>query len=127
MRRALTKAEIERPRRPDDLFEWVRETYEQFGQTKVGRSTFRLRDGPFLKEFHDETWPLASYAHLFHRGRNEVLFQPVLGSQRYDALIKASSGEVINHVEVTTALHGEAGHQENRDSDHFYTDSNQEK
>lgn len=109
----LNKCEIEEPRSPDRLFAWVRGIYECFGETQEGRSAFRLRQGPLLKEFLDEVWPLASYAHLFYAGREDVLFQPVLGNQSHDALVLDSNSRgVLSHVEITTALDGGVGYQE---------------
>ena len=109
----IAKLEIEEPRTSDRLFEWVREVYGRFGATEEGRSAFRLREGPYLKEFQEEAWPLASYAKLFHAGRADLLFRPVLGNQSHDALIiRSESHEVLSHVELTTALDGGAGYQE---------------
>ncbi len=115
----LTKSDLECPRTARELWVWVQEIRRKFGETGEGKSAMRLRNKRYLKEFADEIWPLAYYAHLFFKERNDLYFKPVIGNQSYDALLVDESGSTLCRFEITRALYGEEGYQDRLRREHL--------
>ena len=115
----LLKSDLECPRSALELYTWVRRIHCEFGSTADGKSALRERSEPYVKEFLEEIWPLANYAWFFFRERNDLRFQPVIGNQRYDALLLDQSGAALCRFEVTQALYGEVGYQDRLRREHL--------
>ena len=64
-----------------------------------------------MKKFMEEVWPLALFADAFYKGRREILFQPVLGWESYDALVlEVSSDKIAHHLQITQSFDGYQNH-----------------
>jgi hypothetical protein len=104
----LTKTDLERPRTQEELREWVDDLLRRLSQTSEGIHAVRLNRGKFVKQFEEEIYPLALFADAFFRGRSDVLFQPVIGIQPYDALLVEASTH--HYLEITQAFDGHQNH-----------------
>ena len=105
----LTNTDLEQPRTQAELRKWVDDLHRRFGQTNEGKRAVRLNRGKLVKKFKEEIWPLALFADAFYRGRSDVLFKPVIGSQRYDAQL-VEAGHPQHYLEITQAFDGHQNH-----------------
>ena len=109
----LREDEFGLARNARELREWVLEVHRALGETVESKTALRLETSPLIKRFKHEICPLSSYAWLFHRDRTDLLFQPVLGNQPYDAqILDRATAACVQRVEITVALDGEIGYQE---------------
>lgn len=103
----LTEHDLQKPRTQAELRAWVDQLHNKFRQTEEGRRAVRLNKGNLVKEFIEEAWPLALFADAFYKGREDVLFQLVLGGKAHDALIlRASSLMIAHHLQITQSFDG---------------------
>lgn len=103
----LTETDLERPRTQEELRKWVDDLHQSFFQTRESIHALRLNMG-LVKQFREEVYPLALFADAFFKGRSDVLFQPVIGSQSYDALLMEASTH--HYLEITQAFDGYQHH-----------------
>ena len=82
----LCKEEIEKERTPTELWDWLIQKVEQICSTKEGLEDFRLQKG-LLKQLVEEIAPLAIFSKHKFGDTDQVLFQPVIGNQNYDAVV----------------------------------------
>jgi hypothetical protein len=103
-----SKAEIEKERNPSELYDWLNQKVKQICSTKEGLKDFRLQKG-LLKQLVEEVAPLAIFGKQKFDDTDQVLLQPVIGNQNYDAVVTdlrtvpASKG----YIEITQSHEGE--------------------
>jgi len=102
----VTKEEMEEPRLASELLQWVTSKLEEIGQIEGSRPAFtRLKGG--LKELVEEIYPLALWGDTLPNS-HEVILEPKIGSQNYDAVVTDTLGRFAPyHVEVTQAHKGD--------------------
>jgi hypothetical protein len=103
----LRKADLEKPRKQEELRVLLDELYARFAKTRAGKRAIRLNEGELLKQLTEELWPLSLFADAFYRSRRDVLFQLAIDSPTYDALILESDNTQILHcLQITQAFDG---------------------
>lgn len=102
----VTKEEMEEPRLASELLSWVTTKLEEIGQIPNSRPAFtRLKGG--LKDLVEEVYPLALWGNTLPNS-HEVLLEPKIGSQNYDAVVTNVRGRIAPyHVEITQAHKGD--------------------
>ena len=101
--------DMERTRRPDELYSWVMAKCDELGATSDSKAFSRL--GALLpKKFYDEFYPLALFVKREFSGRDDISVKPHLGNDNFDAQItfndKASAIGRTIFVEITYAKDG---------------------
>jgi hypothetical protein len=99
----LTAADIQQPRSPRALRRFVLDHTEAVRADLQERRLGLLRKGLY-KQFLDEIVPLSCFAVLAYQ--EDVLVQPILGNQGYDADVLDGLGHKIDRVEVTAPRDG---------------------
>jgi|SRR5882724_528676 len=103
----LSKSDLQKPRTQADLRAWAYDLHDQFGSTEEGKRAVRLNKGNLVKAFNEEVWPLALFADAFYKDRTDVLFQPVVGYESYDAfIIEASGRRTLHYLQITQSFDG---------------------
>jgi hypothetical protein len=94
----IESADIEKPRSPKELQEFVTRVKKQ---TEANTQEFKLgiQKKGIYKEFVDEIMPLSSFAVLAYPENYEI--RPILGNQGYDALVYNEIGQEVDRVEIT--------------------------
>ena len=103
---SLTVQDMERPRSPDEFYNWVMGKCEELGATLEAKAF--ARSGAVLpKKFYDELFPLAIFVRREYSGRHDVRITPNLGSENFDATISIGvSGDEKILVEITCSKDG---------------------
>jgi hypothetical protein len=102
----LNELEMETPRSPSELAEWFKLKYEEILADPVEKQKARLHQGLY-KYFIEEIYPLVLFVDWKFKN-DDVLCQPKIGSQGYDAIIWLKSDpESIHNVEVTWPQNGQ--------------------
>lgn len=104
----LTKEEITRARTVDELINWLNDKFDELKNIDGGKEAIRMRKG-FCKELVEEVYPLGILAsHRYLKDPN-IILQPVIEDQEYDALIidKSKEPQIIQKLEITQAHEGE--------------------
>ncbi len=100
MKELLTKSDMETPRKPSELAEWYYAKYEKIRSSPDEVKKARLHRG-FYAYFVPEIYPLVLYS-LWRFPHDDVLCQPKIGNQEYDATIYPLDEPNQTHtVEVT--------------------------
>ena len=103
--RILDRHDMERSRRPSELLAWVTAKCKELGATPDANAF--ARSGALLpKKFYEEVRPLAIFADREFPGRDDVLVQPNLDNDNFDARITVGSGSRTIYVEITYAKDG---------------------
>ncbi len=107
--RILTRSDMEAPRTPAALAEWVKGKMEAFGGTDELKHYARLRKG-LAQPLYQEIVPLSVFATSLYAERDDVVCIPCLGGQAYDARIMDFSTvpPTETFVEITYAIDGHA-------------------
>jgi len=96
---------MERSRRPSELLAWVTVKCRELGATPDAKAF--ARSGALLpKKFYEELRPLAIFADREFPGRDDVLIQPNLDNDNFDARITVGRGSKTIFVEITYAKDG---------------------
>lgn len=96
----LTGLDMETPRSPSELVAWFNLKYEEILADPVEKQNARLHQGLY-KYFIEEIYPLALFVDWKYQN-DDVICQPKIGSQGYDATICLESDpKSIHNVEVT--------------------------
>jgi|GEM_PF-6999830 len=96
----LTKLDMETPRSPSELAAWFNLKYEEILSDPVEKQNARLHQGLY-KYFIEEIYPLALFVGWKYQN-DDVICQPKIGSQGYDATIWLKSDpKSIHNVELT--------------------------
>lgn len=102
--RILDRQDMERSRRPNELLAWVTAKCEELGATPEAKA-FARSGALVTKKFYEEVRPLAIFANREFAGRNDVLVQPNLDNDNFDAHITVGNSRTI-FVEITYAKDG---------------------
>lgn len=99
----VTKKDIEKPRSPRGLRQFVRYRIERVRQVTNERHAAMRRRGIY-KVFSDEIIPLSIFALKIYPNTYRV--KPVLGNQGYDAIIMSAPDRIADYVELTWPQNG---------------------
>ena len=104
----VTEAELGAERSPNELTDWVARKFQEIAHRDGGKEAVRMRKG-FCKQLVEEVYPLSIFASLRFSDANNVKFRPVIGNQKYDALITdySVSPPRQSKLEITQAHEGE--------------------
>lgn len=94
----ITKDDIQRPRSPRGLRQFVTYRKNKIQSIKTERHNAIRRKGLY-NVFIKEIVPLSVFALKAYQ--NSYSVQPVLGNQGYDAIVKDNKGNIIDFVELT--------------------------
>lgn len=105
----ISHEEITRQRTPSELWNWLIQKVEQICSTQQGIKDFRLQKGRLLKRLVEEIGPLAIFGMHKYSDNNQILLQPVIGSQPYDAVVTDLRTEPASetYIEITQSHEGE--------------------
>jgi hypothetical protein len=100
--------ELTKKRTPSELHSWVERKIKQVGSTEEGEKALRLHEG-LVKQLMEEVYPLALFGFRKFGDTDQVLLQPVIGDQSYDAIVTdlRNSPASNNYVEITQSHEGE--------------------
>jgi len=82
----ISQEELTKERTPSELWDWLLQKVKQICSTDEGIKDFRLQKG-LWKQFVEEIAPLAIFGKHKFGDTDQVLFQPVIGNQNYDAIV----------------------------------------
>ena len=94
----ITENDIQRPRSPRGLRQFVTSRKEKIKAIKTERHNAIRRRGLY-NVFIKEIVPLSVFALKAYE--NSCSVQPILGNQGYDAIVKDNEGNIIDFVELT--------------------------
>lgn len=102
----LDPTEMAQARTPDALYAWVMQKCKELSASPEVKAY--ARSGAKLpKKFYDEIFPLATFAVHEYGGRTDVLIQPNLRNDGFDATVKFDEPQARNlYVETTFAKDG---------------------
>ncbi len=106
--KGITIEELTKKRTPSELLKWVERKMDEFGSTDEGERALRLREG-LAKQLMEEVYPLAIFGWRKFGDTDQILLQPVIGSQNYDAIITdlRSKPNAQSYLEITQSHEGE--------------------
>ncbi len=101
------REDMERARSPDELHVWVLRKSAELAATPESRA-FARSGATLPKKFHDEIYPLSVFAKREYAGQADVLVQPNLDNNNFDATVTVADtfGVVKTFVEITYAKDG---------------------
>jgi len=101
--------ELTEKRTPSDLLNWVRQKTAQIEYTDEGETALRLHKG-LAKQLMEEVYPLSLFGQCKFGDTNQILIQPIIGNQSYDAIITDMRDKPASksYVEITQSHEGEA-------------------
>jgi hypothetical protein len=104
----ISEEEITKKRTPFELWDWIILEVNQICSTNKGLRDFRLQKG-LLKQLVEEITPLAKFGKHKYGDTGQVLLQPVIGNQDYDAIVTDLRTEPASEafIEITQAHEGE--------------------
>lgn len=103
----LNAADMAQARSPENLRAWVVQKCEELAKLPETKA-FSQSGARLPKKFHDEIYPLSVFAVREYQGRGDVLIQPNLDNDNFDATvtIPGSSHTQKTFVEITCAKNG---------------------
>jgi hypothetical protein len=101
----LDRSDIECARSPRRLLAWVNKKCEELGATPEAKA-FARSGAPMPKKFYEEIRPLAIFAGREFADRDDVLVEPNLGNDNFDARINVGGDSRTIFVEITYAKDG---------------------
>jgi hypothetical protein len=103
----ISKNELTQERTPSELRSWVIEKTGEMGSTQQGRRVLRLQKG-FAKQLMEEVLPLAIFGKHKYGDTDQVLLQPVIGNQHYDAVVTdlRTKPPTRSFIEITQSHEG---------------------
>jgi hypothetical protein len=101
--------ELTEKRTPSELLSWVKRKTEQIESTDEGVKALRLREG-LAKQLMEEVYPLAMFGFRKFGNTDQILMQPIIGNQGYDAVVTdlRSKPASQSYVEITQSHEGES-------------------
>lgn len=104
----VSQEELTEKRTPSELYDWLIAKVTQICATKEGLKDFRLQKG-LLKKLPEEIAPLAIFGNSKYGDTEQVLLQPVIGNQNYDAKVIDMRTDPASetYIEITQAHEGE--------------------
>jgi len=105
----ISVEELTQKRTPSELLSWVKWKMDQMGATDEGGRTLRLREG-LAKQLMEEVYPLALFGWRRFGNTDQILMQPIIGNQSYDAIVTdlRSKPPCQSYVEITQSHEGES-------------------
>lgn len=103
----LEFSDMTRPRSPAELHTWVMAKCEQLSATPEAKS-FARSGATLPKKFYEEIYPLSLFSEREFGRDSNVLVEPNLGNDNFDARIRlgSSATETVINVEITYAIDG---------------------
>jgi hypothetical protein len=100
--------ELTKKRTPSELLNWVNCKRKQIASTEQGDRALILRKG-LAKQFEEEVYPLALFGSRKYGDTDQVLMQPIIGNQGYDAVVIDLTAEAASesYIEITQSHEGE--------------------
>jgi len=104
----ISVEELTKERTPSELLSWVKWKMDQIASTDEGERAVRLREG-LAKQLMEEVYPLAIFGWRKFGNTDQILMQPIIGNQSYDAVVTNLRSEPASqsYVEVTQSHEGE--------------------
>jgi hypothetical protein len=104
----ISKNELTENRTPSELWNWLIAKVNQISSTKDGMRNLRLQRG-LVKQLMEEVAPLALFGKRKFGDTAQILVQPVIGNQNYDAVLTdlRTTPASKNYIEITQAHEGE--------------------
>jgi hypothetical protein len=111
----ISKNELTQERTPSELRSWVIEKTGEMGSTQQGRRVLRLQKG-FAKQLMEEVLPLAIFGKHKYGDTDQVLLQPVIGNQHYDAVVtdRRTKPPTRSFIEITQSHEGRGNYLRRR-------------
>lgn len=104
----LSKSDIEKPRSPQDLHDFVCQVVAAVRQNEIELPKAHLGHGLY-RVFKNEIVPLSIFTKLHYV--DDVLIKPILGNQGFDAEVFTNNGCLIERIEITNPHNGTAAHE----------------
>ena len=103
----ISREELTKKRTPSELWNWLIQKVKKICSTDEGIKDFRLQKR-HTKEFVEEIRPLAIFGMHKYADNNQVLLQPVIGNQNYDAVVTylRSKPAYQSYLEITQSCEG---------------------
>ena len=103
----LDASDMAQARTPAEFVAWVKRKGDELSATEEAK-VFARSGAMLVKKFYDEIFPLARFVAIEYAGRNDVLVQPNLSNDNFDAHVTLGNcGERQNvFIEVTYAKDG---------------------
>lgn len=104
----VSQKELTKKRTPSELWNWLISKVKQICSTDEGMQDFRLQKG-LLKQLVEEIGPLAIFGMHKYADNNQILLQPVIGNQPYDAVVTDLRTKPASqtYIEITQSHEGE--------------------
>ena len=105
----VTQTELTTERTPGELNDWVARKFQEIAQREGGKKAVRMRKG-LCKQLVEEVYPLSIFASFRFKISQHVTLQPIIGNQKYDALIidRSCNPPLMSKLEITQAHVGES-------------------
>lgn len=103
----ISKEEMTKSRTPFELMDWEKQKRRNIASTPEGESALMLNKG-LAKQFNEEIYPLAIFGCRKFGNTKQILLQPIIGSQNYDAVVTDLSSKPASqsYIEITQAHEG---------------------
>ncbi len=104
----ISKDDITKQRTPSELWDWLIQRVELICSTQEGEKAFRMQKG-LIKQLVEEINVLAIFGKHKYGDTEQVLLQPVIGNQNYDAVVTDFRTKPASktYIEITQAHEGE--------------------
>jgi hypothetical protein len=104
----ISREELTKKRTPSELLNWVNWKRERIASTDEGERTLILHKG-LAKQFEEEVYPLALFGLRKFGNTDQILMQPIIGNQSYDAVVTdlTSKPASRSYIEITQSHEGE--------------------
>ncbi len=107
----VSKEDLEKERTPSELWDWLIQKVNQICATEEGRRAFRLQNDKekHIKKLVEEVRPLAIFGKHEFDDTDQVLLQPIIGNQNYDAVVTDLRTAPVSkgYIEITQSHEGE--------------------
>ena len=103
----LDATDITQARAPAEFVTWMEHKINELSSTEEAKAFVRS-GAPLAKKFYDELFPLYRFVPHEYGVRNDVLIQPNLGNENFDAHVKVGNGPARQDIfiEITYAKDG---------------------
>jgi hypothetical protein len=104
----ISVEELTKKRTPSELLNWVNWKREQIASTEERERALILHKG-LAKQFEEEVYPLALFGQRKYGDTDQILMQPIIGNQSYDAIVTdlRSKPASESYIEITQSHEGE--------------------
>ena len=104
----ISVEELTKKRTPSELLNWVDRKREQLASTEERERALILHK-ELAKQFEEEVYPLALFGQRKYGDTDQILMQPIIGNQSYDAVVTdlRSKPASESYIEITQSHEGE--------------------